>query len=118
MNNEISSEGPPIFTVCRGQFRGVTTPVLLCHREPAQTSKEPPGHLLPNAGSLWHKRAGASYIMKLSTNESGEHGLSLLSPVLESLPAEVFDWNIMVTTLGETLVGVQAADTESLLSPQ
>ena len=56
--------------------------------------------------------------MKLSTNESGEHGLSLLSPVLESLPAEVFDWNIMVTTLGETLVGVQAADTESLLSPQ
>ena len=50
------SSGPP---PCPGLFRGVASPPVLCHKEPARASKAPYHFvfvfcLLP-AGSLWHK---------------------------------------------------------------
>jgi len=49
-------------------FHGVATPALLCHKEPARSIQSPQlgaleRKILPlplGAGSLWHKRAGAS----------------------------------------------------------
>ena len=64
-----------------GVVRGIATPALLCHKEPARSKQRPvkslrskapsrEGALDARAGSLWYKRAGASNTMKLSTNES------------------------------------------------
>ena len=37
---------------CRGLFRGIASPAVLCHKEPDRASKAPS---LLLAGSLWHK---------------------------------------------------------------
>ena len=58
----IYQTGPPR---CRGLLRGIASPAILCHKEPARASKAPLGALerkmgvfcLLLAGSLWHKGA-------------------------------------------------------------
>ena len=45
-------------------------PYAVCHKEPVRSKRRRIGSLDAQAGSLWHKRVGASNTTKLSTNES------------------------------------------------
>ena len=49
------------------QCMEATYPYAVCHKEPVRSKRRRIGSLDAKAGSLWHKRVGAT---KLSTNES------------------------------------------------
>ena len=72
--------GPPR---CRGLFRGVATPAVLCYKEPDRRIQSPLLGALFLAGSLWHKGAYRRTIPCMEANYPLWHKIAGASNTLE-----------------------------------